>query len=372
MAEGPIRQNAEDSPGPVRTAVRLVSDGPPGQSASRLLARMRQSAFQGRKLGEAFEIWKRMIDGESLICLGLAGSMSSAGMWPLVTWLVERGYVDLIASTSANVTEDLLEQRGVSFYQVDPERVDDEALLAKGFYRFYDHVVSAAEYDRMERLTGEFFDHLAGAWSRPTIAGVGFMREFGRWLDGRGLGGSIAATCYRHRVPLFVPAAPDGPLSEGYRTARRKGPVVDFFKDYEIALRIMDRYMTPARGTSAIFVGGGVPKDFLQITATSVSAIRGGADASPHIAAIQITTDNTVFGGLGGAGVGTECISWGKESPTGWNVMVFVDFTLALPILCQGLYEHYGRAHARGARAGIDAEVTALVEGALEAPSELV
>jgi len=48
--------------------------------------------------------------------------------------------------------------------------------------------------------------------------------------------------------------------------------------------------------------------------------------------------------------------------------MVFVDFTLALPILCQGLYEHYGPAHARGARVGIDAEVTALMERALEAP----
>jgi deoxyhypusine synthase len=362
MAGGPVGQQAEDSPGPVRMPLRLGTGGPAVSGTSRLLAQLRQSAFQGRKLGEAFDVWKRMIDGGSLICLGLAGSLSSAGMWPLVTWLVERGYVDLIASTSANVTEDLLEQRGVSFYQVDPDHVDDEALLAKGFYRFYDHVVSAAEYDRMEELTGEFFDDLARSWPGPTIAGVRFMREFGRWLDARGLGGSIAAACYRHRVPLFVPAAPDGPLSEGYRTARRKGPVVDFFRDYEIVLRIMSRYMAPERGTSAVFVGGGVPKDFIQITATSVSALRGAADASPHLAAIQITTDNTVFGGLSGAGVGTECISWGKESPTGWNVMVFADFTIALPLLCQGLLEHYGSAHARAARAGIVAEVTALLD----------
>ncbi len=334
MAGGPVGPNAEDSPGPVRMPLRLRTGGSAGSGTSGLLAQLRQSAFQGRKLGEAFDVWKRMIDGGSLICLGLAGSMSSAGMWPLVTWLVERGYVDLIASTSANVTEDLLEQRGVSFYQVDPDHVDDEALLAKGFYRFYDHVVSAAEYDRMEDLTGEFFDDLARSWPGPTIAGVRFMREFGRWLDARGLGGSIAAACYRHRVPLFVPAAPDGPLSEGYRTARRKGPVVDFFRDYEIVLRIMSRYMAPGRGTSA----------------------------SPHLAAIQITTDNTVFGGLSGAGVGTECISWGKESPTGWNVMVFADFTIALPLLCQGLLEHYGPAHARAARAGIVAEVTALLD----------
>ena len=66
---------------------------------------MRASAFQGRRLGEAFPTWKRMIDGGGLIAIGLAGSMASAGLWPLIVWLVERGYVDLVVSTAANVTE---------------------------------------------------------------------------------------------------------------------------------------------------------------------------------------------------------------------------------------------------------------------------
>jgi deoxyhypusine synthase len=331
-------------------------------SVQALLTRMRASAFQGRSLGRAFEVWKRLIDGDGLICLGLAGSLSSAGLWPLVTWLVERGYVDLIASTSANVSEDLLEQRGVRFHQVDPDRVDDAALWGQRLYRFYDHVVSATDYDRMEDFTAGFFEHLADAWKRPHIPAVRLMHEFGRWLDGQGLGGAIAATCARHAVPLFVPAAPDGPLSEGYRTARRKGPVADFFRDYEVAIAIMARFMDSGRGTAAIFCGGGVPKDFLQITATSVCAIRGGDDATPHLAAIQITTDNAVFGGLGGAGVGTESISWGKESPAGDNVMVFADLTIALPLLCQGLAEHYGAAHVRSARAAIAAELGAILE----------
>jgi hypothetical protein len=103
--------------------MRLVADrvdGARGGSVSRLLERMQASAFQGRRLGEAFDAWKAMIDGQSLVCLGLAGSLASAGLSPLVAWLVERGYVDLVASTSANATEDLLEQRGVPFFvQVD-------------------------------------------------------------------------------------------------------------------------------------------------------------------------------------------------------------------------------------------------------------
>jgi deoxyhypusine synthase len=348
-------------PGPVREPIRLVSGDAVTGSVARLLARMQASAFQGRKLGEAFAAWKRMIDGESLICLGLAGSMASAGLSPLVAWLVERGYVDLVVSTSANATEDLLEPRGVPFYRVDPEHVDDHALWEKGFYRFYDHVVSAVEYDRMEDFTGLFFEHLARTWPLPSISGVRFMRELGRWLEAQGLGAALAATCARHGVPLFVPAAPDGPLSEGYRTARVKGPVVDFFRDYDIALRIMDRWMTPGRGTAAIFLGGGVPKDFIQITATSVCAIRGRMVASPHAAAIQITTDNPVFGGLGGAGVNTEAVSWGKESPDGVNVMLYADVTIALPLLCQGLLEHYGPSHARALRVAIAGEIESVV-----------
>jgi deoxyhypusine synthase len=351
-------------PGPVRAPMRLVTDGEGGQGASvsALLARMRQSAFQGRKLGEAFEVWQRMIDGGSLICLGLAGSASSAGLGPLVTWLVERGYVDLIVSTSANVTEDLLEPRGAAFYQIDPDHVDDAALGRQGLYRFYDHVVPAADYDAMEDFTAGFFERLGEEWKRPALPGLRLMYEFGRWLEAQGLGHAIAAACYRHQVPLFVPAAPDGPLAEGYRLARAKGPVVDFFRDYEIAIEIMDRYMRPGRGTAAIFLGGGVPKDFLQITATSVRALRGSAAPTPHLAAIQITTDNVVFGGLGGAGLGTECISWGKESPDGLNVMVFTDLTIALPLLCQGLLERYGVHHTRGARAAIAADLGALLE----------
>jgi len=342
----------------VRVPMRLGTDGVDG-----LLERMRGSAFQGRRLGEAFDIWRRMIDGDCLIAVGLAGSMASAGMDPLVAWLVERGYVDVVVSTSANATEDVLEQRGVPFYQVDPDHVDDEDLWKRRLYRFYDHVVSAEAYDDMEYFLAGFFEHLAATWSGSTIPGVRFMHELGRWLDAQGLGGTIAATCFRHGVPLFVPAAPDGPLSESYRVARERGPVVDFFKDYEIALAIMNRFMTPGPGTAAIFFGGGVPKDFIQITATSVQAIRGHADACPHVAAIQITTDNTVFGGLGGAGVSTECISWGKESPAGLNVMVFADLTIALPLLCQGLLEHYGPTHVRPARRTIAAELRARLDG---------
>src|SRR5918992_940544 len=90
------RRTPMPEPGPVRAPMRLVTDGNGGASGatvSTLLAHMRQSAFQGRKLGEAFEVWQQMVDGRFFISLGLAGSIASAGLGPLITWLIERGYV---------------------------------------------------------------------------------------------------------------------------------------------------------------------------------------------------------------------------------------------------------------------------------------
>jgi len=339
-----------DDPSLLREPMTVAEDSPRG-SVLALLGRMRKSAFQGRKLGEAFETWKGMIEGDSLICLGYAASMSSAGMWPLVTWLVERGYVDVLASTSANITEDLLDQmEETRVYRVDPEHVDDVALAEKGYYRFYDHIVSSKKYDQMETVvTGRFFDDLAETWRKPTIPTVRLLFELGLWLDAKGFPKSILATAARRQVPVFCCGLPDGPIGEGYSTSAKaeQAPVVDFFKDYRIATDIMDVAMMSKRGTSVVFLGGGVPKDFLQITATSVRTRHGNADPTPHKASIQITTDNTVYGGLGGATLATECISWGKEAHGSDNVMCFADVTIALPIICQGLSEHFGRAHRR-------------------------
>src|SRR5436309_1041847 len=177
-----------DDPRLVREPMAVV-EGDQNQSVLALLARMRDSAFQGRQLGEAFETWKRMIEGPSLICLGYAASLSSAGLWPLVTGLIERGYVAVLASTSANITEDLLEQLdGNRLYRVSAEDVDDADLWRAGYYRFYDHIVSKARYDELEtRVLSAFIDDLAERWRKPAIPTVRLLHELGLWLEEKGI-----------------------------------------------------------------------------------------------------------------------------------------------------------------------------------------
>jgi len=80
--------------------------------------------------------------------------MASAGLAPLLIWLVERSYVDVLVSTSANANEDLLEARGTPFYQVDPDQVDGGELWQRGFYRSTT-TWSARKYECTEDFASE-------------------------------------------------------------------------------------------------------------------------------------------------------------------------------------------------------------------------
>ena len=50
------------------------------KSTAQVLKDMLGISFQGRSLGIAFDIWKRMLQDEVVIWMGLSGAMVPAGM----------------------------------------------------------------------------------------------------------------------------------------------------------------------------------------------------------------------------------------------------------------------------------------------------
>jgi len=118
------------------------------------------------------------------------------------------------------------------------------------------------------------------------------------------------------------------------------------------------------KDTAVIYVGGGVPKDFTQLLAISISPktmdqeIEGREGKRrkslqeyyyPHKYAIQITTDSPQWGGLSGCTL-EEAKSWGKVSGKGRDVTCYCDATIALPIITHALNERV-KADARKKRA---------------------
>ena len=60
------------------------------KTVNELLSDMARTAYQGRKLGEAVDIWEKMVKDKNLtIVMGYAGSMSTAGQWTIINWLIE-------------------------------------------------------------------------------------------------------------------------------------------------------------------------------------------------------------------------------------------------------------------------------------------
>ncbi|GBC71532.1 Deoxyhypusine synthase-like protein [Candidatus Calditenuaceae archaeon HR02] len=308
---------------------------------SQLLDSMAMTGFQGRRLGEVVKVWEAACNTrETVICLGLAGSLSTTGQSEIVKFLIRNRFIDVLVSTGANITEDLVEALGAHYYVGEPN-LDDGELFKAGIYRFHDVLVRDEDYFEMERLLADFMAQL----DRTRVySSAGFLNRLGAWLGGKGIN-SILTEAWRNGVPVFSPALVDSGMGVAYLLNRyRHGDsfrlLIDHFADYELLVKIKSRFPNSA----AIFIGGGVPKDFIQLAAVAVDVLLSGdlSKYRPHRFAAQITTDSPHWGGLSGATL-DEAKSWGKEAPDSMTVQCFCDATIGLPLVAHALYEKVGR-----------------------------
>lgn len=301
---------------------------------SELLSEMAKTGFQGRKLGEVVEVWEKMLRGDVVIFFGYAGSLSATGQWRIVNWLIERRFVDVVVSTGANISEDILEAMGGTYWR-GHHLVDDEALLEHKIDRFYDVFADELEYREMEKLIASFMRRLKPNYKYSSAE---FLYLFGRELSQLGVK-SIVASAYENKVPVFCPALVDSGYGIAYVLNRRFESgfdiTIDQMKDFEQLVDIKCR----AESSGVIYIGGGVPKDFIQLTAVGKELVEGmEAGGGAHKYAIQITTDAPHWGGLSGCTL-EEAISWGKVSKEGGRVQCYCDATIALPIVVHALAE---------------------------------
>ncbi len=303
------------------------------KSVSELLQAMSQTGFQGKKLGEVAGIWSEMASQKDLtIFLGLTGSLSTTGQWKIIRWLVEKRYVDVIVSTGANISEDILEALGYHYYQ-GTWLADDEELLRMKVDRFYDVYADEMQYRKLENTLFKFADTLD---PEKTYSTREFLYLFGEYMSKRGID-SIVAAAYERKVPVYSP----GLIDSGYGVAlsllkRQKGKIIrlDQTKDLEELAQIADR----SNRTGVVYLGGGVPKDTIQLSTIIKSLAQGGEEETPHEYAIQITADSPQWGGLSGCTL-EEAISWGKISSHAKKATLYADITLALPLVAHAMNE---------------------------------
>jgi deoxyhypusine synthase len=163
-----------------------------------------------------------------------------------------------------------------------------------------------------------------------------------RYLEVLGSGlqdeGSILKAAFQCGVPVFVPALSDSSIGIGLtflharEGASSESLIIDQIRDsFEIA-----QIKKVASLTGAIYVGGGVPKNYIQqLGPVSELLFR---KESGHRYAFQVTTDDPKWGGLSGCTF-EEAKSWGKIEKASTYAAVYMDATIALPLLAGAILQ---------------------------------
>lgn len=301
------------------------------------------TSYQSRTLARCYEVYKAMLEDPKrpIVFLGLAGAMVPAGMKKLISLLVKKHMVDVIVSTGANMYHDTVEALGFHHYVGWPE-VDDRELYKHGIDRIYDTFANEKEYRAIDRRVQSLADSLAAAEPNG-ISSRRFMSYLGEFIDQNGAEkdtkDSIVWNSWKRKVPIFVPAFCDSSLGLAvtqhyvrFLEEKKRPLLIDQIRDnYEIF-----SIKKAAKKTGVIYVGGGVPKNYIQQTAYLEDLF--GVPDSGHDYGIQITTDRPEWGGLSGCTF-REGMSWGKERPSGKYVACYCDATIAFPLVVRAVLE---------------------------------
>lgn len=301
------------------------------RSISELMDGMLKTGFQGRKLAESVQAWYNMLTEKNMtVFMGLSGAMVPAGMRRIISYMIRERMIDCLVSTGANLFHDTHEALGKKHY-VGSHLADDEKLFDQGVDRIYDVFAVEEEFRIADNLIADFAKEIGDI----SCSSREFMSILGKELVKRGAAeDSIIVSAYKHNVPIFVPALSDSSIGIGLTIARRRGIKleVDQIKDVDEITRIVEK----SEKTGVVYVGGGVPKNFIQQTEVIASIL--GIDVGGHNYAIQYTSDSPHWGGLSGCTF-DEAVSWGKIAVQAKKVQVFVDATIALPIVAHALHE---------------------------------
>ena len=289
-------------------------------SVNELIKKLDLSGVMGAgKLATAVNISEEMIkDTDCKVFLGAAGPLVPGGMRQILIDLLKNKWVDVLVTTGATLTHDLGEALGHNHYK-GSEKIDDLELHKKGLDRMYNSLMSNKIYIDLEKFFEDNFDKL-----KDKITVKELLWEIGRLTPNE----SILKVAEQNKIPVFCPALSDSGIGLMIWGQLAKGKSMET-KEFDDLKEIMEISWT-AKKTGVIYLGGGVPKNYIQ---QSMQLAPKSAEYG-----VQITMDRPEPGGSSGAEL-REGISWGKMNPEGNYVDVICDVTIALPILFASLKE---------------------------------
>lgn len=284
-----------------------------------LMKEMAHSGFNGKRLGEAQEIYKKMLDDKNCIkMLAASGALVAAGMRNIFVKTIEEGLIDVLVATGGSIlTHDLIEAFGVRHEQ-GTDKTDDVELQKRGIDRIHDVLLPNKGYVVLENELRKILPLLPQERMAPST----FLKHLGKYIKDDN---SIIKAAHENNVPIFCPSITDSILGfQLWMYSQHHDLKVDPQLDIKEFLDLTWK----KKNYGLIILGGGVPKHFvagmLPVTGNNLKY------------AIQITSDVPQFGGLSGATL-QEAKSWGKVAPDALITDIICDATIAFPLLISSL-----------------------------------
>ena len=252
-------------------------------------------------------------DDDMNVFMSLGGPLIPGGMRNVVSKMIKEGHVNLIVSSGANLTHDLVEAFGGAHYR--HEGKDDEELNEEGIGRIADINVGSDDFTIFETEITKVFEKIAAKKSVISIQEL--LYEIGLLVEDEN---SFIASASRNNVPIFAPGIIDSMIGL---------QLWIFSQDHDFTISAagdmpyLSDIVFSSQKVGAILLGGGLTKHYTLAS----NVITGGLDS-----AIQITMDRPEAGILGGAPL-EEAKSWAKAKCGSNLASVVGDVTVIFPLI---------------------------------------
>jgi deoxyhypusine synthase len=318
-------------------------------SIDALLAAMADTAFGGRRLGEAADALEAMVrDKDCFRVITISGAMTIAKQGLVLCEMIERGWVQAIVATGALMTHGFVEGAGMLHFKHRPSMRDEE-LFTKGYNRVYDTIELEQNLDDAQAMLDLV---LMGIEPGSVVSSHSLLAAMGSLLDRNDMGRAILRSAVKKEVPIYVPAFTDSELGLDFAIYNRRlqaQGMEPFRFDPFLDLEDFADRVRQAETLGILTIGGGVPRNWAQQIAPylEISADRLGLEEPirRYRYAVRVCPEPEHWGGLSGCSY-TEGVSWGKfvpESEGGRHVEVHADATIAWPILVRAVLERLAK-----------------------------
>jgi deoxyhypusine synthase len=304
-------------------------------------------AYVGRQERTAYELMRRSVEQDCAVFLTFSGAMTPAGLHQsCLIPLVERGIVDCITTTGANLYHDAHRIIGHRIREIDPTAGDLQYRLARiiriydlGFWeetlletdRLFSAILRGPEFQK--RMTTPELHYLLGKRIYELEKALGVKEP------------SLLSTAYRCGVPIFVGAVQDGSIF--LNIVKLKRLLGDEFKleidvnddVFEMGAVQHHCFSTLKKRMAVWILGGGVPKNYTLQGEPLLDQILNVPTHGFDID-VQFCVDPVDNGALSSCPAG-EGHTWGKvsaDSVATGSMYVHADVTAVFPWLAYALF----------------------------------